>query len=72
MKNKLTKEEQLIEFLNRKFENSNTNEVSINRHELPDLNLTEKKHLVLYIFYKKKNYLLLSKNLYMMISVDIG
>ena len=43
MKNKLTKEEQLIEFLNRKFENSNNNEVSINRHELPDLNLTEKE-----------------------------
>ena len=35
MKNQLTKEEQLIEFLNKKLENSNTNEVSINRHELP-------------------------------------
>lgn len=43
MKNKLTKEEQLIEFLNNKYENSNTNEVSINKHELPDLNLSEKE-----------------------------
>ena len=43
MKNQLTKEEQLIEFLNKKLENSNTNEVSINRHELPDLNLSEQE-----------------------------
>lgn len=43
MKNKLTKEERLIEFLNQKYENSNTNEVSINKHELPDLNLSEQE-----------------------------
>lgn len=43
MKDKLTKEEQLIEFLNKKFESSNTNEVSINKHELPDLNLSEQE-----------------------------
>lgn len=43
MKDKLTREEQLIEFLNKKFESSNTNEVSINKHELPDLNLSEQE-----------------------------
>lgn len=43
MKNTLTKEEQLIEFLNKKFKSSNTNEVSINKHDLPDLNLSEQE-----------------------------
>lgn len=43
MKNQLTKEERLIEFLNAKYEDSKTNEVSINKHELPDLNLSEKE-----------------------------
>lgn len=43
MQKQLTKEEQLIEFLNTKYEDSNTNEVSINKHELPDLNLSEKE-----------------------------
>lgn len=43
MQKQLTKEEQLIKFLNTKYEGSNTNEVSINRHELPDLNLSEKE-----------------------------
>lgn len=43
MKNKLTKEERLIEFLNTKYKDSDTNEVSINKHELPDLNFSEQE-----------------------------
>ena len=43
MQKQLSKEEQLIKFFNDKFKNSKTNEVSINKHELPDLNLSEKE-----------------------------
>lgn len=43
MQKQFSKEEQLIKFFNEKFENSKTNEVSINKHELPDLNLSEKE-----------------------------
>lgn len=43
MQKQLSKEERLIKFFNDKFKNSKTNEVSINKHELPDLNLSEKE-----------------------------
>lgn len=36
-------EEKLIKFLVNKYENSDTNEVSINKHELPDIGLSEKE-----------------------------
>lgn len=43
MQKQFSKEEQLIKFFNKKYEDSKTNEVSINKHELPDLNLSEKE-----------------------------
>ena len=39
----MTKEEKLIKFLNCKVKNSKTNEVSVNRHELPEIGLTEQE-----------------------------
>lgn len=39
----MTNEEKLIKFLNNKFQNSKTNEVSVNRHELPEIDLTEQE-----------------------------
>ena len=36
-------EEKLIKFLNNKFQSSKTNEVSVNRHELPEIDLTEQE-----------------------------
>lgn len=36
-------EEKLIKFLVNKYENSDTNEVSINKRELPDIGLSEKE-----------------------------
>lgn len=39
----MTNEEKLVKFLNNKFQNSKTNEVSVNRHELPEIDLTEQE-----------------------------
>ena len=39
----MNNEEKLIKFLNNKFQDSKTNEVSVNRHELPDIGLTEQE-----------------------------
>ena len=39
----MTNEEKLIKFLNKKFQNSKTNEVSANRRELPEIGLTEQE-----------------------------
>ena len=39
----MTNEEKLIKFLNNKLQNSKTNEVSVNRHELPEIALTERE-----------------------------
>lgn len=43
MKKQPTKEEQLITFLNEKFENSSRNEVSIYRNEIPKLSMSEQE-----------------------------
>ena len=39
----ITNEEKLVKFLNNKFQNSKTNEVSVNRHEMHEINLTEQE-----------------------------
>ncbi|MCM1232110.1 MAG: hypothetical protein NC489_18470 [Ruminococcus flavefaciens] len=47
MKKQLTKEEQLIGFLNAKYENSKTNEISISRTDLPSLDISESETIKL-------------------------
>ena len=39
----MTNEEKLVKFLNNKFQNSKTNEVSVKIHELPEIGLTEQE-----------------------------
>lgn len=43
MKKKLTKEEQLIKFLNKEYENSDTNEVSVYKNDVLCLNISEQE-----------------------------
>lgn len=43
MKKQLTKEEQLIKYFITQFENSKTNEVTISKADLPELNLSEQE-----------------------------
>lgn len=43
MKTKLTKEEILIEFLNNKYKNSDTNEVVVDKADVKKLNITEQE-----------------------------
>lgn len=39
----MTNEEKLIKFLNNKFQTAETNKVSINKHELPQIGLSERE-----------------------------
>lgn len=43
MKKQLTKEEQLIKYFITQFENSKTNEVTLSKADLPELNLSEQE-----------------------------
>ncbi len=55
MKEQLTKEELLIEFLNAKYEKSKTNEISISRTDLPALNMSELETVKLIHLVASKN-----------------
>lgn len=55
MQKQLSKEEQLIKFLNAKYENSNTNEISISRTDIPKLNIPELEAVKLIHLVASKN-----------------